>query len=337
MIHVALSTEREASGKVNDLLVSISPSYAPKTRSQTVNADGSRKRKRGPSPPPLSKPTVPILKDTPLPELLVEGMSDEQIWAELEFRAQTVCDVLNYALDGPVPDGESEEEGSEDEEDEEADRVQRMKEMRQALLDEGFDPADLEGIDVGEGGDEDDEDEDSEEEEDEDEDSEESDEDEEDTGEVDLGEGVEELRDPSDEDGDDDLEVDEPSFLNGGKRTLRTKLKRGGHPTLDDGFFDLAAFNAEIEAAESRSSSRGRLSKDDDDEDEDDPDEEVDYFTSVDAPEAFDEEDLEGSGGMYSFLFKAQYGSRLYSSRNVLQGLLRTTRSHQSSQSKETP
>ena len=290
---------------MNDLLVSISPSCAPQTRSQTANAAGSRKRKRGPSPPPLYEPSVPILKDTPLTELLVEGMSDEQIWAELELRAQTVCDVLNYALDGPMPDGESGEEGSEDEKDEEAGRAQRMKEMRQALLDEGFDLGDLEGIDVGKGG-EDEKDEDSEEE-DEDEDSEEGDEGEEDGREADLGEGVEDLRDPSDEDAEDESEVDEPSFLSGGKRTLRTKLKRGGHPTLDDGFFDLTAFNAEIEAAESRSSSGGRLSKDDEDEDED---EEVDYFTSVDASEAFEEEDLEGSGGTCSFFFfKGQYGS----------------------------
>ncbi|KAI1797849.1 Mpp10 protein [Ganoderma leucocontextum] len=292
---LALTTEKEASGKVNDLLISISPSYAPKTRSQTANADGSRKRKRGSSPPPAPEPTVPILKDTPLAELLVDGMSDEQIWAELELRAQTVCDVLNYALDGPVQEGEGGEEGNEDDEDEEEDdREQRLKEMRQALLDEGFDPADLEGMELDEDDDEDEEDDDSEEE-DEDEESKESEGDQEDGEDVDLGEGVEELRDPSDEE-EDELEIGEPSFLNGGKRTLKLKLKRGGHPTLDDGFFDLAAFNAEIEAAESRSSSKGRLSKDDEDEDEDDPDEEVDYFVSVDAPEVFDEEDLEGGG-----------------------------------------
>ncbi|PIL31997.1 hypothetical protein GSI_06701 [Ganoderma sinense ZZ0214-1] len=299
----ALATEKEASGKVNELLVSISPSHAPKTRSQTANADGSRKRKRGPRPPPSSEPAVPILKDTPLAELLVDGMSHEQIWAELELRAQTVCDVLNYALDGPVRDGESEEEGSEDDEDMdegEAAMVQRMKAMRQALLDEGFDLADLEGIDVGED-DEADESEDSEDEDEDEDESEETDEDEGDAEEMDLGEGVEELRDPSDVDEEDELEVNGPSFLSGGKRTLKIKLKRGGHPTLDDGFFDLAAFNAEIEAAESRSSSRGRLSKgdEDEDEDEDDPGEEVDYFASLDTPEAFDEEDLEGGAELF--------------------------------------
>ena len=101
--------------------------------------------------------------------------------------------------------------------------------------------------------------------------------------------------------------------------SLKIKLKRGEHPTLDDGFFNLAAFNAEIKAAESRSSSRGRLSQDDDDEDGDDPNEEVDYFASVDAPEALDEEDLEGGSGMCSFLVKSRHGSAgLHPHRTVL-------------------
>ncbi|TBU38040.1 Mpp10 protein [Dichomitus squalens] len=283
---LALATEKEASSKVNDLLTSISPSHAPQTRSQTANVNGSRKRKRGPSPSPAPESNIPLLKDTPLAELLVEGMSDEQIWAELELRTQTVCDVLNYALDGPAQEGEDGEEGSENGMD---DKELRLKEMRQALLDGGFDPADLEGMELDED-DEDDSDEDESEEEEE-----ESEDEEEDGEEAELGEDVEELHDASDEDEEDELEVDEPSFLNGGKRTIKFKSKGGGHPTLDDGFFDLAAFNAEIEAAESKSSSRGRLSKDDE-EDEEDADEEVDYFASVDDPEAFDEEDLEGGG-----------------------------------------
>lgn len=316
---VALTTEKEASGKVGDLLVSISPSYAPQTRSQTASVEGDRKRKRGPSPSPTSQPTVPVLKDTSLTELLVEGMSDEQIWAELELRAQTVCDVLNYALDGPVPGGESGEEGDgdgEDEDEDEAARVQRMKKLRQSLLDEEFDLASLSGMELGAS--DEDEEEDSEEE-DEDENSEESAEDEEDGGDVDLGEGVEELRDSADEDEEAELEIVESSLLNEGRRTLKIKLKRGEHPTLDDGFFNLAAFNAEIKAAESRSSSRGRLSQDDDDEDGDDPNEEVDYFASVDAPEALDEEDLEGGSGMCSFLVKSRHGSAgLHPHRTVL-------------------
>lgn len=238
------------------------------------------------------------MKETPLAELFVDGMSDEQVWAELELRAQNVCDVLDYALDGPTPGDESGEEGgSMDDEEEE----RELKKMRQALIDEGFDPEELEGMGFEDDEGEDEQDEDNSEE-DEDEEDEDESEDEEAGEEGDLGEEVEELRDPSDEDEDeDDLESEEPSFLSAGKRTLKAKPKRSRHPVLDDGFFDLADFNAEIEAAESKNVSRGRLSKDDEDEDEDEDIDSVDYFASVDDTEAFDEEDLDNGGGTFHF------------------------------------
>ncbi len=292
---VALRTEKDACSRVNDLLTSISPSYAPQTRSQA--ADSSRKRKRGSQSPPPPDKAAPLLRETPLTELIVDGMSDEQVWAELELRAHNVCDILNHALDGPIPgreSGEEEEDESGDEEEEE----HELKKMRQALLDEGFDPDELDGM----GFDEDDEED---EEDSEDDQSGESDEYGAGDGEVELSELVEELRDPSDEDDEDgnDLEVGAPSLLSGGKRTLKLKLRRGGHPVLDDGFFDLAAFNAEIEAAESKSVSKGRLSKDDEDEDDDEDDAElVDLFAPVDDTAAFDEEDIEQGGGMPSHL-----------------------------------
>ncbi|KAI0724517.1 U3 small nucleolar ribonucleoprotein complex, subunit Mpp10 [Cerioporus squamosus] len=287
---LALTTEPNATNKVNELLTSISPNHAPQTRSQT--ADTSRKRKRGSTPPSAAQFPLPSLQETPIAELFVDGMSDEQIWAELELRAQNVCDVLDYALDGPTQEAESgeDEDGSGDEEDE-----HELKKMRQALIDEGFDPDELEGMGFDEE-DEDDSDEDEEDEEEEDE----SEEDEDGTEDAHLGEDVQGLRDPSDEEDEDEEDLEaEPSFLSGGKRTLKLKPKRGGHPVLDDGFFDLAAFNAEIEAAESKNVSRGRLSKDDDDEDEEDDAEPVDYFAPVDDTTAFDEEDLEGGGELF--------------------------------------
>ncbi|TFK89783.1 Mpp10 protein [Polyporus arcularius HHB13444] len=293
---LALATERDATTKVNELLTSITPDHAPQTRSQT--ADTTRKRKRGSTPPSAAPPSLPSLQETPISELFVEGMSDEQIWAELELRAKNVCDVLDFALDGPAQEVDSgEEEDGESEEEDERD----LKKMRQALIDEGFDPDELEGMGFDEDDDDDsDDDEEDEEEEEEEEDEEESGEDEADTEDAHFGEDVQELRDPSDE---EDLEAGEPSFLSGGKRTLNPKPKRGGHPVLDDGFFDLAAFNAEIEAAESKNVSRGRLSKDDDDEDEDEDAEPVDYFAPVDDTPAFDEEDLEDGGGIFPELF----------------------------------
>ncbi|EIW64701.1 Mpp10 protein [Trametes versicolor FP-101664 SS1] len=277
---LALQTEERSRIIVNDLLTSIAPENAPETRSQ--------KRKRGKTPSPQPETVINLMKETPIGELFVDGMSDEQVWAQLELRAQNMCEVLDYALDGPAEGAESDSEDDE----------RKLKKMRQALIDEGFDPAELEDLGLDEGDSEDEEDSEDDDE-DEDDDEEEDEESEEDDGEdADLGEGVEELRDPSDEDDDDDPEIGEPSFLNGGKRTVKVKPRRGGHPVLDDGFFDLAAFNAEVEAAESKKVSRGRLSKDDDDdEDEDEEDEDIDYFASVDDSAAFDEEDLEDAGG----------------------------------------
>ncbi|CDO71533.1 hypothetical protein BN946_scf184911.g3 [Trametes cinnabarina] len=276
---LALQTEEKSRLIVNDLLTSISPDQAPQTRSQ--------KRKRGAGPSPEPENAVFMMKETPINQLFVEGMSDEQIWAQLELRTQNICNVLDYALDGPT---ETSDSGDEDEE-------RQLKKMRQALIDEGFDPEELEGMEFGEDGEED-EDEASDDEDEGDDDDESEEEDDDDLDDVELGEDVQELRDPSDEeDEDEEPEIGEPSFLNGGKRTIKLKPpKRGGHPVLDDGFFDLAAFNAEIEAAESKSVSRGKLSKDDDDEEEDE-EEDVDYFAPVDEQVAAAQEDLEDVGG----------------------------------------
>ncbi|KAH9944411.1 Mpp10 protein [Epithele typhae] len=270
--------------------------------STPASGSNDRKRKRdepdGPAPTP-ARPAAPVMQETPLAELFVQEMSDEQIWAQLELRARGVCEMLEYALDGPIRvdadedegggvGGESESESEEDELDEEASR-RELEEMKAALLAEGWDPADLENLELAGSEDEESDEEDG--------DEEESSEESEEGDDADLGEGVEELRDPSDDDSDDDdpgLDLDEPSFFSGGQRTLRFKRKKGGHPELDDGFFDLAAFNAEIEAAESKHVSRGRLSQDD--EDDDDDNEEVDLFAPVDGSAAFDEEDLEGGG-----------------------------------------
>lgn len=265
---LALKSEDNSQYYINDLLMSISPTLAPETRSQ------STKRKRSPTYDPADY--SPKFYETPVDELHVDGMNDDQVWAQLELRAARVCSLLEYALDGTG-------DGLGNEGDEESAGSQKKRKM--LLDDDGdLDMDDLDGMKVDSDEDEDEDGDEDEDDGDEDEDEEDEDEDEEEDEEEDLGEGVMRLRDASDdeENGDTVLDLDKPSILTGGKRKLKLKLKKGGHPELDDGFFDLATFNAETEEAEARAVSKGRLGKVDSDEEGDD-DEGVDLFAPVDA------------------------------------------------------
>lgn len=209
-------------------------------------------------------------------------MGEEQIWAQLELRSQNICQILAQALEGAGEDGDADMIGE---------GAKKLK------LD------DEEGMDEGE----DDKDEEEDEDDDEEDEGEEDEESEDDA--VDLGENVEALRDPSSEEEDDDEDNYSAfsSLLSRSQKPKPSSLKRrGGHSELDDGFFDLAEFNAETEAAEARSSSKGRLADDDDVEDDDN--ESVDLFASVDG--AANLEDLGGSGGAELFYLLSNAYSR---------------------------
>lgn len=117
-LHSALSSESQARPYISALLASFSPRQAPLTRSQS-SANG--KRKRSPSPPPAPKDA---LERTPLTCLYVQGLDKDQIWSQLELRAQNVCKMLEYALNGadePMENGftsatdNSEQDSSEEE------------------------------------------------------------------------------------------------------------------------------------------------------------------------------------------------------------------------------
>lgn len=256
-----MKSEAHSRAQIAELLSALSPTSAPQTRSQA-------KKKANAA---LVKPKEgPKFEETPLPELCVDGMDEGQVWAQMELRAQKLCKVLEYALEGTgeVEEDEGQAEG---------------KAMKKKKL--GADDMDVDGEGEEESLGEDFEDEsddwDSEEDEEEEEESEEG-------SDHEIGkESVQELRNPSD--GEGDLDLDAPGI----PKKRRGKGKNGGNSQLDDGFFDIAEFNAETEAAEARKTSKGRLGRDDEDEDEDAELEDVDMFALVDGDDE-NEGDVEG-------------------------------------------
>ncbi|KAJ7070996.1 U3 small nucleolar ribonucleoprotein complex, subunit Mpp10 [Mycena amicta] len=240
---LSVSSEDESRPLITGFLASLAPSEAPQTRSQA-----SKKRKRDPSPSPPASPA--IFEPTPISSLYTDGMDDEQVWAQLDLRLKNVCDMLDFAL----------EADSEEEEDE---------------LDEPVDESLLEQMAAFDSGDIDMEDDD---EQDADLESEE----EEGSDDVDLGEDITDLRDPS-SDEEAELPMKQPRF----RRPKKTS-------ELDDDFFDLTTFNAETEEAEARTVSKGGLDADDS-EDDDEP---LDLFAPVNE-DNFDEEDEENAGALF--------------------------------------
>jgi U3 small nucleolar RNA-associated protein MPP10 len=240
-LYAALNSESQAQPHISALLASFSPRQAPVTRSQT-SAIG--KRKRSPSPPPAPKDAF---ERTPLTCLYVQDLDKDQIWAQLELRAQNVCKMLDYALDGtekPTENGITsnadnlEEDSSEEEEEEDDDDLTYEESDDNSEAEEGS-----RGSSEG----------------------------------VPFEEGVTGLRDPSvDSDGEEE-ELVRDSRVSSSATPSGTK---GDHSGLDDGFFNLEEFNAETEEVEAAFVSNGALNADSDDiaSDEDD----IDYFASVD-------------------------------------------------------
>ena len=207
------------------------------TRSQS---SANRKRKRSPSPP---APKV-AFERTPLTCLYVQGLDRDQIWAQLELRAQSICKMLEFALDGTEGPAESRITSTTD----------NLEQDSQEEEEEDDDDSDS----TFEGSDDD------------------SESDQEVDGSSDeqpSGEGVVGLRDHSIE----DEELTEGSHVPSSVSPPRTE---GGHFGLNDNFFDLGEFNAETEEAEAGFVSNGALDADLGDiaSDEDD----IDYFASVD-------------------------------------------------------
>ncbi|KAG5648018.1 hypothetical protein DXG03_007052 [Asterophora parasitica] len=283
LFDLSVLSEKQSTPHIIDLLTSLEPSAAPRTRSQDANG----RRKRTPSPPPAK----PAFESTPLTSLFIEGMDDEQVWAQLDLRAKNVCETLQRVLEGG-PDGDVENEEEDNLEDAfEDERLTKALEAMENGEDVDFDALrDIVDSDEDAFLDEDSEERtNSEEHEDEDED---DGEDDGNDGE-DFGEGITHLRDPPSEGENEEL----PSHGLLRRKPKNTESK--GSSELDDGFFDLASFNAETEQAEARSSSRGRLGGDEDPDDDDD-DVSIDLFAPVDDEGVEDE----GEEPMYRDFFE---------------------------------
>lgn len=211
---------------------------------------------------------IPPFQETPLSSLYVENVDPEQVWAQLELRAQGVCDMLQKALDGA---GEAMEEDEDEEAEGNPAKKSRFSDLTAEDLEQlGMDAETLEALAAEEGDDSDEDEEDSE-------DSDAQEEEESDGEEIDLGEGIAQLR-------DHESEPPQKSIL-----SRKQKSKKGGNSVLDDGFFDLASFNAETEEAEAKKVSGGRLGSNLEDEDDSESDvDSVDYFAAVEGAEAFE-------------------------------------------------
>ena len=251
---------------------SLTWSQAPQTRSRA---------KKEAEKPNSQLPDKNLFDSTPLKSLYVDGMDEEQIWEQLDLRTNTICQILDFVLEGESEPEQKDGNTLKGEDEYDARLLKALEDLER----EGIDLNDLMG------------------EESESSSSQSSSQSQSSSpsgSDLEDEEGEEKyssLRDPSEgEDEDDEFET--PVFHSPTQPPRKKKGKKAAVSELDDDFFNLAEFNAESERAEARSSSKGRLAEDD----ESDEDMDIDLFASVDPVENFDEEDLEDNpDGTFSF------------------------------------
>jgi U3 small nucleolar RNA-associated protein MPP10 len=217
---------------------------------------------------------LPAIEPTPLESLFIDGLDEEQIWAQISLRSNKICELLGKIFDeqsvdsGLSQDEESDEEIGEVDEGEDFEGFAAGEEMEVDGSMEEF------------GGSE----------EDEDEEDETEDEEDDELDDEDLGEDITPLRGESDEE-DDNLPTMFDLMREKSSPKSKKHRKASSHG-LDDDFFNLDAFNAEIERLEAKKVSSGRLG--DEEDDDSDGDLPIDLFSALNSAENLDEDDVEG-------------------------------------------
>ncbi|KAG8833157.1 hypothetical protein FRC17_011228 [Serendipita sp. 399] len=273
-IQTALSQEDEGFSNIKRFVKSITNdinSQPRETRSQNKSRMAEQQEDTDSLHPKLNGLLVAAnkLQPTPLKELHTTNMDVDQVWSQLELRAKSVCDLVDIFFEGEYPDpdalagdeeaGDKMEVDEEDEEDSEEDETSDDEDDEEEESDSESDPQ------------------------------------------QDLGDYIMPLaseRPRPSRVSTSSFSVASRALTNGkelsNKGTDSVRAKRDGprHPTLDDDFFSISEFNREIESAEAKTSSKGRLkASKNDDSDEDDDNESIDLFADV--GDAFEEDDGE--------------------------------------------
>ncbi|KAF9459935.1 U3 small nucleolar ribonucleoprotein complex, subunit Mpp10 [Collybia nuda] len=232
---ISIQSEPFSKSPINNLISSLEPSHAPETRSQ---AGSTGKRKRSPTPTVNPKITFKI---TPLPSLFVDGMTEDQVWAQLDLRTKNICAILDLALNVGVGEGEEhdvEDMSYQDEiiESDDRDETNLNDALNQKKVNRDiYDHSSFDRMEQGRSG---------------------------------RDEGMVNLQNASLSTSSNDSE-DNEGVVHQSNTSIGFSEKRLKTNELNDGFFDLALFNAETERAEAMSSSNGQLGGSEESDDDD--------------------------------------------------------------------